>query len=102
MSIAANEAGLATILGHEIAHYTLRHIAEKASLSQFFSVLGFITALMLGLRLDSFYQIQHLVLELPNSRACETEGVFHQVTITHYSRLRWITLHGKSTIPRRF
>ena len=32
--IAKNEAGLATILGHEIAHYTLRHIAEKASLSQ--------------------------------------------------------------------
>ena len=75
MPIAGNEDGLATILGHEIAHYTLRHIAEKNSLSQFFGIIGFFAAWMLGLPLDVFYQVQQVALELPNSRACETEGL---------------------------
>lgn len=75
LPIAANEAGLATILGHEIAHYTLRHIAEKNSASQFFGVIGFFVAWMFGLPLDLFYQVQQVALELPNSRACETEGL---------------------------
>ena len=75
MPIAQNEAGLATILGHEIAHYTLRHIAEKASLSQFFGVIGFFSAWLLGLPVDVFHNIQQLALDLPNSRACETEGL---------------------------
>jgi Zn-dependent protease with chaperone function len=74
LPIAKNEAGLATILGHEIAHYTLRHIAEKASLSQFFSILGFLAAWLFGLPLDSLSRVQQLALELPNSRVCETEG----------------------------
>jgi len=75
LPIAANEAGLATILGHEIAHYTLRHIAEKNSASQFFGIIGFIVAWMFGLPLDLFYKVQQVALELPNSRACETEGL---------------------------
>jgi hypothetical protein len=29
---------------------------------------------MFGIPLDITYQIQQLALELPNSRACETEG----------------------------
>jgi metalloendopeptidase OMA1, mitochondrial len=79
--MAANEAGLATILGHEIAHYTLRHIAEKASSAQFFGTIGFVVAWTLGLPLDSFYRIQQLVLDLPNSRACETEGITHSIKL---------------------
>ena len=74
LPIAKNEAGLATILGHEIAHYTLRHIAEKASLSQFFAVIGFVAAWLLGFPLDVFQGVQQYALDLPNSRACETEG----------------------------
>lgn len=74
LPIASNEDGLATILGHEIAHYTLRHIAEKNSLSQFFGIIGAFTAWMFGLPLDVFYQLQQVALNLPNSRACETEG----------------------------
>ena len=74
LPIAANESGLATILGHEIAHYTLRHVAEKNSLSQFFGIVGTAVAWMFGIPLDITYQIQQLALELPNSRACETEG----------------------------
>jgi hypothetical protein len=74
LPIASNEDGLATILGHEIAHYTLRHIAEKNSLSQFFGIIGAFTAWMFGFPLDVFYQIQQVALNLPNSRACETEG----------------------------
>jgi len=74
LPIAKNEAGLATILGHEIAHYTLRHIAEKASLSQFFAVIGFVAAWLFGFPLDVFQGVQQYALDLPNSRACETEG----------------------------
>jgi metalloendopeptidase OMA1, mitochondrial len=71
--IAQNEAGLATILGHEIAHYTLCHIAEKMS-QQFFSVIGISVFVLLGLPLDFYFPLQHLRFELPNSHACETEG----------------------------
>lgn len=74
LPIAQNEAGLATILGHEIAHYTLRHIAEKTSLKQFVMIIGVTTFWFLGLPIDWFFQIQHIGLELPNSRACETEA----------------------------
>ena len=94
LPIAKNEAGLATILGHEIAHYTLRHIAEKASLSQFFSILGFFAAWMFGLPLDSFYRVQQLALELPNSRACETEGL-SLINVPDFSRLCGSTIHGQ-------
>jgi metalloendopeptidase OMA1, mitochondrial len=74
LPIAQNEAGLATILGHEIAHYTLRHIAEKTSLQQFVTIVGASTFWLFGLPIDWFFQIQHIGLELPNSRACETEA----------------------------
>ena len=94
LPIAKNEAGLATILGHEIAHYTLRHIAEKASLSQFFSILGFFAAWMFGLPLDSLYHVQLLTLELPNSRACETEGL-SLINVPDFSRLCGSTIHGQ-------
>ena len=45
-------------------------------MSQFFSIIGLFASWMLGLPLDSFYRIQQLALELPNSRACETEGLY--------------------------
>ena len=31
---------------------------------------------MLGLPLHAFSQLQQVALDLPNSRACETEGIF--------------------------
>lgn len=95
LPIAANEAGLATILGHEIAHYTLRHIAEKGSMSQFFGVIGFAVAWMFGIPFDWTYQLQQLALELPNSRACETEGQALFSTLTDYSGLRGFIVYGK-------
>jgi hypothetical protein len=33
---------------------------------------------MLGLPLDVFYRVQQVTLDLPNSRACETEGCYHK------------------------
>lgn len=97
MPIAKNEDGLATIVGHEIAHYTLRHLAEKASISQFFSIIGLFASWMLGLPLDSIYQVQLLLLDLPNSRACETEGCI-LVCFPDRSRLCGVIVHGQSNI----
>ena len=74
MPVAANEDGLATVLGHEIAHYTLRHIAEQNSAQQFFGIIGLLASWTLGLPLDAFLSLQNVALTLPNSRACETEG----------------------------
>jgi Zn-dependent protease with chaperone function len=62
-------------LGHEIAHYALRHIAEKASLSQFFGFISLAGAWLFGIPLDWIQATQQLALDLPNSRACETEGI---------------------------
>jgi hypothetical protein len=65
-------------------------------MSQFFSVIGLFASWMLGLPLDSFYRIQQLALDLPNSRACETEGCY-SYHFAENSRLCGITLHGEST-----
>jgi len=102
LPIAQNASGLATILGHEIAHYTLRHIAEKTSAREFFTIVGVTTFWLLGLPIDWYFQIQHLGLELPNSRACETEGPFHSKLVAYISRLCWITLYGKGFYVARY
>jgi hypothetical protein len=43
-------------------------------MTQFFSVIGLLVAWTMGFPLDMFYRFQQVALELPNSRACETEG----------------------------
>ncbi|KAI8872308.1 hypothetical protein GQ42DRAFT_161409 [Ramicandelaber brevisporus] len=75
LPIAQNEAGLASVLGHEVAHQVARHSAEKMSLD---SISG-IFLLLLSVFIDpSFYQTNRMLMELgvmlPNSRACETEA----------------------------
>ena len=102
LPIAQNDSGLATILGHEIAHYTLRHIAEKTSTQEFFKIVGVTTFWILGLPIDWYFQIQHLGLELPNSRACETEGPFRSKLLTDFSRLCRIALYGKGFYFARY
>ncbi|KAL9626362.1 MAG: hypothetical protein Q9204_007365 [Flavoplaca sp. TL-2023a] len=74
LPICYNEDGLASILGHEIAHNVAHHAQENASLPYLMTlVLGLVTFFI-----DNSAQLTQLVLnyglELPNSRAQETEA----------------------------
>jgi len=44
-------------------------------MSQFFGAIGTLLAWTVGLPIDIMYRLQQVVLELPNSRACENEGL---------------------------
>ncbi|KAG8988562.1 hypothetical protein FRB94_001893 [Tulasnella sp. JGI-2019a] len=68
-----NDDGLATILGHEIAHQALRHIGETAS---DLKVMGALTLFLELLGLDvGFSRVGlTLLMMLPNSRKHEVEA----------------------------
>ncbi|KAF9093095.1 hypothetical protein BGX23_003659 [Mortierella sp. AD031] len=74
LPIAENENGLATVLGHEIAHQLARHSAEKLSFTKVALFLG----VMFSLIFDPSYSVQRIVMDLgmmlPFSRKCETEA----------------------------
>ncbi|KAI1297037.1 hypothetical protein EDD11_007247 [Mortierella claussenii] len=74
LPIAANEAGLATVLGHEIAHQLARHSAEKLS----FAKIVIFASVIFAWAFDPSYMIQRLVMDLgmmlPFSRKCESEA----------------------------
>ena len=80
LPIAKNEDGIASIMGHEIAHAVARHSAERASrailmdagtyaLERF--VLG---TNMSGYSRELYGQVRQLGLELPFSRSQESEA----------------------------
>jgi predicted Zn-dependent protease len=73
LPICKDQDGLATVLGHEIAHQLARHSAEKAS---GFKVLMFggILLDMLGLDIGLSRAALTLLLSLPNSRKVEMEA----------------------------
>lgn len=79
LPVAATDAGIAAILGHEIAHKLARHIAEKVSKYQFFGITLTLLQLIVtggiggsgGMLSDMF---QYFVLNLPHSRRCEVEA----------------------------
>ncbi|KAG0053969.1 hypothetical protein BGZ83_000113 [Gryganskiella cystojenkinii] len=74
LPIAQNEDGLATVLGHEIAHQLARHSAEKLSFTKIALFVGAIVAVVF----DPSYTAQRVLMELgmmlPFSRKCETEA----------------------------
>ena len=74
LPICADDAGIAAVLGHEIAHTVAHHSAEKMSSMWFLIGLG----LMLSLVFDVSGQISQLAislaLERPNSRKMESEA----------------------------
>ncbi|KAF9144709.1 hypothetical protein BGX30_011730 [Mortierella sp. GBA39] len=74
LPIAENENGLATVLGHEIAHQLARHSAEKLSFTKVALFLG----VMFSIIFDPSYSVQRIVMDLgmmlPFSRKCETEA----------------------------
>ena len=80
LPIAKNDDGIASIMGHEIAHAVARHSAERASRSILMDagtyalqrfVLG---ASLTGYSRDLYNQLRQLGLELPFSRSQESEA----------------------------
>ncbi|CAO3571446.1 unnamed protein product [Mortierella alpina] len=74
LPIAENENGLATVLGHEIAHQLARHSAEKLSFTKIALFLGVIVALVFDPSWSTQRIIMDLGMMLPFSRKCETEA----------------------------
>ncbi|KZP00946.1 hypothetical protein CALVIDRAFT_475483 [Calocera viscosa TUFC12733] len=74
LPIAGDDAGLATVLGHEIAHQVVRHGAERMSQVKVLMVLGWIMDFVLGIDIGITRTALTLLLQLPNSRAQESEA----------------------------
>ncbi|KAF9438660.1 hypothetical protein BGZ76_006033 [Entomortierella beljakovae] len=74
LPIAENENGLATVLGHEIAHQLARHSAEKLSFTKVALFIGVIASVIF----DPSFTMQNIMMNLgmllPFSRKCETEA----------------------------
>ncbi|EIW68973.1 hypothetical protein TREMEDRAFT_39304 [Tremella mesenterica DSM 1558] len=73
LPVAANDDGLATILGHEVAHQVARHGAERLSSMKVLFALGFLLE-TLGLDVGLSRLLLTLLLQLPNSRKSESEA----------------------------
>lgn len=74
LPICKDEDGLATVLGHEVAHQLVRHSAEKISNSNFLIILSYTVNLILGIDLNLSHSALQLLIALPNSRTCESEA----------------------------
>jgi len=73
LPVSANDDGLATVLGHEIAHQVARHPAERMS---YMKVLFGVSILLesLGLDVGMTRLLVTFVMQLPNSRTSESEA----------------------------
>ncbi|KZT52788.1 hypothetical protein CALCODRAFT_76962 [Calocera cornea HHB12733] len=74
LPIAGDDAGLATVLGHEIAHQVVRHGAERMSQMKALMILGWIIDFAIGIDVGITRSALTLFLQLPNSRAQESEA----------------------------
>ncbi|OAJ38434.1 hypothetical protein BDEG_22366 [Batrachochytrium dendrobatidis JEL423] len=74
--IAMNEDGIATILGHEIAHHVARHSAEKLAWGKLLLIPQILITLFLGPDYGSLFRgmIMELAILRPFSRKCESEA----------------------------
>ncbi|KAK4689916.1 hypothetical protein P7C73_g203, partial [Tremellales sp. Uapishka_1] len=75
LPVSANDDGLATVLGHEVAHQVARHSAERMSSMKVLFVLGFLLE-SLGLDVGISRLLLTFMLQLPNSRKNESEADF--------------------------
>lgn len=76
LPITANEDGLAAVIGHEIAHKIARHVAEKVSFYQFFTIATTILQVLItgDMHMPLADVVKNLLVFLPFSRKCEIEA----------------------------
>jgi len=82
LDVATNQHQLATVIGHEIAHVNLRHVAQRASRSGFTNAGVYVAAVVLGqghsgLTNTAYQGLSYgasLGLLLPYGRAHESEA----------------------------
>lgn len=74
LPVAANDDGLATIMGHEIAHQVLRHTAERVSFAKILMGVAWIVQGLLGMDYGITQAATTLALEFPQSRTAESEA----------------------------
>lgn len=73
LAVCAGEPGLATVLGHEMAHAVARHAAEKMSVWQLLFLGAMAVQLVVG-SVPLADLCAQLLLALPFSRRCEREA----------------------------
>lgn len=73
LRVCESDAGLATVLAHEVAHQIARHSAEKMAGSKVLMAGAFVLD-MLGLDIGLSRIMLNLMLSLPNSRRIESEA----------------------------
>ena len=73
LPICQTEAGLATVLGHEIAHNMAHHMQERLSIPAILQAIGWI-GILVGFDPSLPRLALYFGLELPNSRGQESEA----------------------------
>ena len=74
LPLCKNEDGLATVLGHEIAHNVAQHSAEAASRLIPLTIAAWVVSLLLGVDAGLPSVVLDLVFQRPGSRQQETEA----------------------------
>ena len=74
LPITKDEAGLAAVLGHEIAHNVAHHLAERISQSIIVAGAAIAIASLFDISGQTSNAIANLALSLPNSRTQEMEA----------------------------
>jgi metalloendopeptidase OMA1, mitochondrial len=74
LPICQDENGIATVLGHEIAHNIAHHTAERISRSFFVFVVALAATALFDVSGTTSKYITDLVLSLPNGRTQEAEA----------------------------
>lgn len=74
LRVCKDEEGLATVLGHEIAHVRAHHLAERMSQNILTLIGTLISIAYIGIFGLGYYQFSHLETILPHSRIQEEEA----------------------------
>jgi len=82
LPLMGNKEGVATVLGHEVAHCFARHTGERMSLAFLFTILQGILLFTFGVDLNVSQYLIELFMNLPFSRKHETEADYIGLMLT--------------------